>query len=79
LLLLNFIENLKLYNFCIAIFYILKKLLCQAVIFIGVKKPIGLLAAAFVFALAECFSNYTQGFLFEDKRELYDKITDKNP
>jgi len=33
-----------------------------AVIFLGVKKPIGLLAAAFVFALAECFSNYAQGF-----------------
>jgi len=33
-----------------------------AVIFLGVKKPAGLLAAAFVFALAECFSNYAQGF-----------------
>jgi len=33
-----------------------------AVIFLGVKKPIGILAAAFVFALAECFSNYAQGF-----------------
>jgi simple sugar transport system permease protein len=33
-----------------------------AVIFLGIKKPIGILAAAFVFALAECFSNYAQGF-----------------
>jgi general nucleoside transport system permease protein len=33
-----------------------------AVIFLGVKKPLGILAAAFVFALAECFSNYAQGF-----------------
>jgi simple sugar transport system permease protein len=34
-----------------------------AVIFLGVKKPFGILLAAFVFALAESFSNYAQGFL----------------
>jgi len=33
-----------------------------AVIFLGVKKPAGILCAAFIFALAECFSNYAQGF-----------------
>jgi len=32
-----------------------------AVIFLGLRKPIGVLAAAFVFALAESFSNYAQG------------------
>jgi len=32
-----------------------------AVIFLGAKKPLGILAAAFVFALAESFSNYAQG------------------
>jgi len=34
-----------------------------AVIFLGLKKPLGVLAASFIFALAEAFSNYTQGFL----------------
>jgi len=34
-----------------------------AVIFLGARKPLGILAAAFVFALAESFSNYAQGFL----------------
>ena len=34
-----------------------------AVIFLGAKKPLGILAAAFVFAFAESFSNYAQGFL----------------
>jgi len=34
-----------------------------AVIFLGMKKPHGILAAAFLFALAEIFSNYAQGFL----------------
>jgi len=33
-----------------------------AVIFLGLNKPLGLLAAAFVFASAEAFSNYAQGF-----------------
>jgi simple sugar transport system permease protein len=33
-----------------------------AVIFLGVRKPLGIVAAAFVFSLAECFSNYAQGF-----------------
>jgi len=33
-----------------------------AVIFLGAKKPLGVLAAAFIFALAESFSNYAQGF-----------------
>jgi len=33
-----------------------------AVIFLGLKKPAGILAAAFVFAAAEAFSNYAQGF-----------------
>jgi simple sugar transport system permease protein len=32
------------------------------VIFLGASKPAGLLAAAFVFGLAEAFSNYAQGF-----------------
>lgn len=31
------------------------------VIFLGVRRPLGLLAAAFVFGLAESFSNYAQG------------------
>ena len=31
------------------------------VIFLGARRPLGLLAAAFVFALAEAFSNYAQG------------------
>jgi simple sugar transport system permease protein len=34
-----------------------------AVIFLGLKKPIGILVAAFVFSLCESFSNYAQGFL----------------
>jgi simple sugar transport system permease protein len=33
-----------------------------AVIFLGLRKPTGILAAAFVFSLTECFSNYAQGF-----------------
>lgn len=33
-----------------------------AVIFLGARKPLGILGAAFVFALAESFSNYAQGF-----------------
>ena len=33
-----------------------------AVIFLGAKKPLGIPAAAFIFALAESFSNYAQGF-----------------
>ena len=33
-----------------------------AVIFLGMKKPLGILTAALVFALAESFSNYAQGF-----------------
>ena len=33
------------------------------VIFLGGRKPQGILAAAFIFALAEAFSNYAQGFL----------------
>ncbi|MCL2192501.1 MAG: ABC transporter permease [Treponema sp.] len=32
------------------------------VIFLGVRKPFGLLAAAFIFGLAEALSNYAQGF-----------------
>jgi simple sugar transport system permease protein len=31
------------------------------VIFLGGRRPLGLLAAAFVFGLAEAFSNYAQG------------------
>ncbi|MCL2184605.1 MAG: ABC transporter permease [Treponema sp.] len=34
-----------------------------AVIFLGARKPLGILAAAFIFAAAESFSNYAQGFL----------------
>jgi len=34
-----------------------------AVIFLGMRKPLGILAAAFIFALAESFSNHAQGFL----------------
>jgi len=33
-----------------------------AVIFLGARNPFGVIAAAFVFALAESFSNYAQGF-----------------
>ena len=33
-----------------------------AVIFLGMKKPAGILCASFVFAFAETFSNYAQGF-----------------
>jgi len=33
-----------------------------AVIFLGLKKPFGILAASFVFASAEAYSNYAQGF-----------------
>jgi simple sugar transport system permease protein len=33
-----------------------------AVIFLGARNPLGIIAAAFVFALAESFSNYAQGF-----------------
>jgi len=33
-----------------------------AVIFLGAKNPLGIIAAAFIFALAESFSNYAQGF-----------------
>ncbi|MDR2543902.1 MAG: ABC transporter permease [Treponema sp.] len=33
-----------------------------AVIFLGIKKPFGILIASFIFALAESFSNYAQGF-----------------
>ena len=33
-----------------------------AVIFLGLRRPLGILAAAFIFALAESFSNYAQGF-----------------
>jgi len=33
-----------------------------AVIFLGLQKPFGVLAAAFIFAFAEAFSNYAQGF-----------------
>jgi simple sugar transport system permease protein len=33
------------------------------VIFLGNRKPLGLLAAALVFGLADAFSNYAQGFL----------------
>jgi len=32
------------------------------VIFLGVRRPMGLLVAAFVFGLAEALSNYAQGF-----------------
>jgi ABC-type uncharacterized transport system permease subunit len=32
------------------------------VIFLGARKPQGVLAAAFVFAAAESFSNHAQGF-----------------
>jgi len=32
------------------------------VIFLGARRPLGLLAAAFVFGLAEALSNYAQGF-----------------
>jgi len=32
------------------------------IIFLGGKNPFGVLAAAFVFSLAEAFSNYAQGF-----------------
>ncbi|MCL2210330.1 MAG: ABC transporter permease [Treponema sp.] len=33
-----------------------------AIIFLGLRKPLGILAAAFIFALAESFSNHAQGF-----------------
>ena len=33
-----------------------------AVIFLGLKKPIGILSACFIFALTLAFSNYAQGF-----------------
>ena len=33
-----------------------------AVIFLGIRKPAGIIAAAFIFASAETFSNYAQGF-----------------
>ena len=33
-----------------------------AVIFLGVRKPIGILFGALIFAIAESFSNYAQGF-----------------
>jgi simple sugar transport system permease protein len=33
------------------------------VIFLGGKKPLGLLAAAFIFGLADAFSNYAQGHI----------------
>lgn len=33
------------------------------VIFLGGRRPLGILAAAFIFALAEALSNYAQGFL----------------
>jgi len=33
------------------------------VIFLGARKPLGILAAAFIFGLAESFSNYAQGLL----------------
>ena len=33
------------------------------VIFLGGRRPVGLLAAAFIFGLAESFSNYTQSLL----------------
>jgi simple sugar transport system permease protein len=32
------------------------------VIFLGMRRPLGLIAAAFVYGLAEAFSNYAQGF-----------------
>jgi len=34
-----------------------------AVIFLGAKKPFGILIAAFIFAFTESFSNYAQGIL----------------
>ena len=34
------------------------------VIFLGARKPLGILIAAFVFGLAEAFSNYAQGLHF---------------
>ncbi|MCL2806190.1 MAG: ABC transporter permease [Treponema sp.] len=34
-----------------------------AVIFLGMRRPFGVLAGAFIFAFAESFSNYAQGFL----------------
>ena len=34
-----------------------------AVIFLGGRKPLGVLVAAFLFSLAEVFSNYSQGIL----------------
>jgi simple sugar transport system permease protein len=34
-----------------------------AVIFLGGRKPIGILAAAFLFSFAEAFSNYAQGMM----------------
>ena len=34
-----------------------------AVIFLGGRKPLGILAAAFLFSLAEVFSNYAQGIM----------------
>jgi simple sugar transport system permease protein len=34
-----------------------------AVIFLGGRKPLGVLAAAFLFSLAEAFSNYAQGIM----------------
>ncbi|MDR2716839.1 MAG: ABC transporter permease [Treponema sp.] len=33
------------------------------VIFLGARRPLGILAAAFIFGLAESFSNYAQGLL----------------
>jgi simple sugar transport system permease protein len=33
------------------------------IIFLGGRKPLGILAAAFVFSLAEALSNYAQGYL----------------
>jgi len=33
------------------------------VIFLGMRKPLGILVAAFIFGLAESFSNYAQGLL----------------
>jgi len=34
-----------------------------AVIFLGGRKPLGVLAAAFLFSMAEAFSNYSQGIM----------------
>ncbi|MDR2941871.1 MAG: ABC transporter permease [Treponema sp.] len=34
-----------------------------AVIFLGGRNPLGVLFAAFIFSLAEAFSNYSQGFM----------------